>query len=79
MSVEKEKKERLEVNTSDLSDGNSREARESVDISKIIEWVNGLKEATTRGNCLMQLSKKREAFPDLAVFLWFTPGIISVL
>jgi CCR4-NOT transcription complex subunit 9 len=49
------------------------------DISKIIEWVNQLKDTNTRTNALIQLSKKREAYSDLAIYLWYSPGIISVL
>jgi hypothetical protein len=79
MSVENEKRENIGGNNSELSDGSLRESREPVEISKIIEWVNGLKDDKIRGDSLVQLSKKREAFPDLAIFLWYTPGIISVL
>jgi hypothetical protein len=80
MSVENEKRrENMGGNNSELSDGSARDSREPVEISKIIEWVNGLKDEKVRGDSLVQLSKKREAFPDLAIFLWYTPGIISVL
>ena len=49
------------------------------DLSKIIEWVYHLKDVNLRVNCLIQLSKKREGFPDLAIYLWYTPGVISIL
>ena len=49
------------------------------DINKIIEWVGQLKDVNTRTNSLIQLSKKREAYSDLAIYLWYSPGIISVL
>lgn len=58
----------------------SRDSRESVvDTNKIIEWISGLKDVSMRKECLAQLSKKREAFDDLALYLWYTPGIVSVL
>ena len=49
------------------------------DLTKIIEWVYQLKEINMRVNSLIQLSKKREGFPDLAIYLWYTPGVISIL
>ena len=49
------------------------------DINKIIECVSQLKDVNTRTNSLIQLSKKREAYSDLAIYLWYSPGIISVL
>ena len=51
----------------------------SEDLSKIIEWVYELKDVNMRVNSLIQLSKKREGFPDLAIYLWYTPGVISIL
>ena len=51
----------------------------SEDINKIIEWVNQIKDPNLRVNSLIQLSKKREAFGDLATYLWYTPGVICVL
>ncbi len=33
----------------------------------------------TRENALLELSKKRESFPELAVFLWHSFGTVSVL
>lgn len=49
------------------------------DLTKIIEWVYQLKDVNMRVNSLIQLSKKREGFPDLAIYLWYTPGVISIL
>ena len=33
----------------------------------------------TRENALLELSKKRESFPELAVYLWHSFGTVSVL
>ncbi len=49
------------------------------DLTRIIEWVYQLKDINLRENSLIQLSKKREGFPDLAIYLWYTPGVISIL
>jgi hypothetical protein len=65
-----------EIDNSTYSEENISQANS---IEDIVEWVNQLKDANTRVNALIQLSKKREAYPDLALFLWYAPGIISVL
>jgi hypothetical protein len=49
------------------------------DINKIIEWVSNLKNPELRVNALVELSKQRDSFSDLAIYLWFSPGIISAL
>ncbi len=49
------------------------------DLTQIVEWVYQLKDQKTRVNSMLQLSKKREGFPDLAIYLWYTPGVISIL
>ncbi len=49
------------------------------EISKIIEWVNCLREESTREVALAELSKKRESFSDLAIYIWYSSGIVSCL
>jgi len=49
------------------------------DIYKIIEWVSNLKNPDLRINSLVELSKQRDSFSDLAIYLWYSPGIISSL
>jgi hypothetical protein len=78
MSTDKDKEN---INTKDLltTDEPSDTATTGEDLTKIIEWVYQLKDANLRVNSLIQLSKKREGFPDLAIYLWYTPGVISAL
>lgn len=38
-----------------------------------------LTSPTTRENALLELSKKRESFPELAPYLWHSFGTISAL
>jgi CCR4-NOT transcription complex subunit 9 len=74
MSADKEMDKDLESVPSNLSDTDP-----TTDLVKIIEWVNQLKDKKIRINALIQLSKKRESFPDLAIYLWYTPGVIAAL
>ena len=47
--------------------------------TKIIEWVILLKDMNQRENALIELSKKRESFPDLAIYLWYSAGTVASL
>ena len=47
--------------------------------NKIIEWVVQLKDINLRENALIELSKKRESFPDLAIYLWYSAGTVASL
>jgi CCR4-NOT transcription complex subunit 9 len=47
--------------------------------AKIVEWVIELKDINLRENALAELSKKRESFPELAVYLWYSPGTVTSL
>ena len=49
------------------------------EISKIVDWVSNLKNPETRVNSLIELSKQRDSFSDLAIYLWYSPGVISAL
>ena len=44
----------------------------------IEQYVHQLINPNTRENSLLELSKKREAFPELAPFLWYSQGSIAV-
>ncbi len=54
-------------------------SNKSEEIYKIIEWVSNLKNPELRVNSLVELSKQRDSFSELAIYLWFSPGIISAL
>jgi CCR4-NOT transcription complex subunit 9 len=49
------------------------------DICLIINWVNDLKNETTRETALVELSKKRDTFSDMALYIWYSPGIVTCL
>jgi hypothetical protein len=59
-----------------LKTGNKTSSEE---ISKIITWVLQLKDPKLRESSLLELSKMREVFSDLAIYLWYSPGIVATL
>lgn len=42
-------------------------------------YVHQLSNQATRENALLELSKKRENFPELAPYLWYSFGTIAAL
>lgn len=55
----------------------TKESKE--DEKKIIEWVSQIKDESTREAALGELSKKRESFTDLALYIWYSTGTVSAL
>lgn len=51
----------------------------TTEINEIIDWLNQIKDNSTRENAISELSKKRETFNDLAIYIWYTPGVIASL
>ena len=49
------------------------------EIQKIIDLINEIKKETTREHALSELSKKRETFKDLALYIWYSTGTVSSL
>ena len=45
----------------------------------VIENIKKIFNPATRDDGLSELSKKRETFPELATYLWCTPGLITTL
>jgi len=50
-----------------------------IDQEKVYQWISELARPDTRENALLELSKKREAVPDLAPMLWHSFGTITAL
>jgi len=70
------------IHSKDISIDETRELStisNSEEVSKIIEWVHGIREEATKESCLAELSRKRESFSDLAIYIWYSPGIVSCL
>ena len=49
------------------------------DEQQIIKWVNEIKDESTREAALGELSRKRESFQDLALYIWYSTGTVSAL
>lgn len=49
------------------------------DFDKVIEHIANLKYPEKREEALQELSKKRESFPKLAVYLWHSVGTLAIL
>lgn len=49
------------------------------DMASVEQLVLELADPATRENALLDLSKKREAFPELAPYLWHSFGTIAAL
>lgn len=49
------------------------------DEENIIQWVNEIKDESKREVALGELSRKRECFSDLALYIWYSTGTVSAL
>jgi CCR4-NOT transcription complex subunit 9 len=47
--------------------------------NEIETYVHQLINPSTRENALLELSKKRENFPELAPYLWYSFGTVAAL
>ena len=50
------------------------EAQLSEENRKVLEWIAQVLNANTREAALLELSKKREQVPELALILWHSFG-----
>ena len=50
-----------------------------LEIQKIIDLIKEIKNETKREHALNELSKKRESFKDLALYIWYSTGTVSSL
>ena len=67
------------ISTQSASTSISRNIQYNEDVPRIIEWVNQIKDERTRENALGELSRKRESFNDLALYIWYSTGTVSTL
>lgn len=56
--------------------GNSQ-AVMSEENQRVLEWIAQLMKPTTRETALLELSKKREQVPELALILWHSFGMLD--
>ena len=60
-------------------DNSSLEEPQKLAKQLVLKWIQELLKPETRENALLELSKKREVVPDLAIMLWHSYGVISTL
>ena len=48
----------------------------SEDNRRVLEWIAQVLNANTRESALLELSKKREQVPELALILWHSFGMM---
>lgn len=68
----------LAVNSESNSNGASL-AEEHVEKETVFRWMKELCSIETRENALIELSRRRDSFPDLAPLLWHSFGCVSAL
>lgn len=49
------------------------------EFEKVVEYIANLKYPEKREEALQELSKKRETFPKLAIYLWHSVGTLAIL
>ncbi|KAI7629240.1 Cell differentiation protein, partial [Hortaea werneckii] len=49
------------------------------DNKRVLEWIAQVLNASTREGALLELSKKREQVPELALILWHSFGVMTSL
>jgi hypothetical protein len=43
---------------------------------RVLEWISQVLKTETRESALLELSKKREQVPELALILWYSFGMM---
>ena len=56
--------------------GTNAEHSASAEERRVLEWVAQLMNPNMRESALLELSKKREQFPQLALILWHSFGML---
>ena len=56
-----------------------KEKEKEEEIKQIIKWVEQIKDESTREKALEELSHKRESLSDLALYIWYSTGTVSIL
>ena len=56
-----------------------KENEKEEEMKQIIEWVDQIKDESTREKALEELSHKRESLSDLALYIWYSTGTVATL
>jgi hypothetical protein len=71
-------------NAKDLGIPSSKDSNKNVketcdEATTIIEWIYQIQDENRREMALAELSRKRESFADLALYLWYSTGTVFCL
>lgn len=70
----------MSTNNKELIESNSNaKLTNNEEELQIISYLNQIKDSSKREKVLAELCKKRESFPNLAVFIWYSPGVVTSL
>ncbi|EGV64042.1 RNA-binding protein, CCR4-NOT complex subunit Rcd1 [Yamadazyma tenuis] len=69
----------LPEDSPDNSKGSSATANNALNDDQIYQWVSELVTGANRERALLELGKKREQYDDLALVLWNSFGVMTVL
>ncbi|RMZ79774.1 hypothetical protein DV738_g3203, partial [Chaetothyriales sp. CBS 135597] len=72
----RELRERKSINEAGSPGADSQLSEEN---RRVLQWVADLMEPARRESALMELSKKREQVPELALVLWYSFGVMTSL
>lgn len=67
------------TNATNTSTPSASTAAPSLNREQVYSWIQELSSPDTRERALIELSRKREALPDLAPMLWHSFGTIAAL
>ena len=62
-----------------LSPTEKVEKEKEEEVKQIINWVDQIKDESTREKALEELSHKRESLSDLALYIWYSTGTVATL
>ena len=71
-------------NAKDIGISSSKDSNKNIkencdEATIIIEWIYQIQDENRREMALAELSRKRESFSDLALYLWYSTGTVFCL
>ena len=66
-------------NSEKINESEKTEKDKEEELNKIINWVDQIKDESTREKALEELSHKRESLSDLALYIWYSTGTVATL
>lgn len=63
----------------ELSRNDKSLSNNPIEEKEVIEYLDQVKDPIRREKALSELCKKRESFNNLALYIWFSPGVVTSL